>query len=91
MQGLRYRYLGYDSKVSSNTKKQYYIVYLLLSTEKDSGYNFTVIQTLVYDDEVIKVLQEQYTQEDESVNDVTDFVNLVYNSYSKKFEPKINL
>lgn len=91
MQCLRYSYLGYESKVSSNTKKEYFIVYLLLRTKKEDGFDFTVIQTLVYDDEVIKVLQENYTQQNEEENNVTDFVELVYNSYSKKFEPKINL
>lgn len=91
MQGLRYSYLGYESKVSSNTKKEYFIVYLLLKTKKENGFDFTVIQTLVYDENIVKVLQDNYSQLNEEENNVTDFVELVYNSYSKKFEPKINL
>ena len=75
-----YVLIGIDEKHSKKSDKDYIIAYLLLKT----GYGFDIIQVLI-DNETANYLSTYIGE------DVSAFLSIEYNSYTKKYNPVLKI
>lgn len=75
-----YILLGIDMKHSKKTNKDYLIAYLVFKT----GYGFDIVQVLI--DEETADFISTYVGED-----VSTFLSIEYNSYTKKYNPVLKI
>ena len=75
-----YILLGIDKKHSKKSNKDYIIAYLVFKT----GYGFDIIKVLI-DDETADYLSTYIGE------DVSDFLLVKYNSYTKTYNPVLKI
>lgn len=77
-----YKYLGWRKRHSAKSDKDYYLAYVLL--ENNNGYD--ILQTMITEKQVSAI--DFATNEGDF--DISKYLSIEFNSYTKRYDLKIN-